>query len=217
MPSGGGIRADVDYREFAAWVREATRAASPQERQRYLRNAGAIMMRMEDRIFKSDGGELGIRWRALSETTIRMRRQRRNLGGPGNKRGKGMQILRDTGTLRNSVAGGSMQGGPRGSIREIRPLEVKVGTRLEYARAHQYGLPARTIPNVKVRAHRRRVKSRGVRGLSSGVAFVSEHTRTQKWGAVPARPFVGWTQWGIGAVVAEAVRHFVTEPDLRSR
>lgn len=207
------ITVDVDASGFTRYLQAAIESASPTETRKYLKNAGMVILRMEAGIFKSDGADLGARWRPLSAATVAMRKKRHNLKG---KRASGMQILRDTRTLEYSVSHGSAERGPTGALRELRPLEIKIGSSLKYAATHQYGRPAMTIPNTKVKGYTRKIKG-GKRGVSQRIAFVKPHTRTQHWGAVPPRPFVGWTPRGIDMAVAEAYRHFCEAPDQRTR
>jgi phage gpG-like protein len=171
-----------------------------------------------------------------------MRKKRRNLKG---KRASGMLPLQDTGQLRMSIATGSAERGPTGAIREIRPIELKIGTRLPYASMHQYG---RGRMRVQVPEHRRR--GYNVRAHRVSARSVLAHSYTTKRGTVvhvgaytirshsvrahgvlpgsvkahsksvppiPARPFAGWTTTGIDRVTQEAVRHFIDEPDRKTR
>lgn len=86
-------------------------------------------------VFRSQGTELGTPWQPLSDRTIARRRT-------GRRRAGSAQVLLDTGRLRASV---TMHRGS-GAHRVTTPMHVEVGTRLVYARTHQFGrdaIPAR--------------------------------------------------------------------------
>jgi phage gpG-like protein len=83
--------------------------------------------------FQSEGGYGAGGWVPLAPSTI----ERKEKGGYP------MDILVRTGELRQAMAG---EGGA--AIEEIRPLEMRLGTTLAYARFHQKGtrgMPARPI------------------------------------------------------------------------
>lgn len=134
------IRAEVNVSNFNTFLRAAISSSSETGRRKYLKNAAAVILRMEANIFKTQGTELGPKWKPLAQATIDMRKKRRNLKG---KRARGMTPLHDTGMLRMSVSSGSAERGPRGSIRELSQVHVSVGSNLPYAPAHQFGLAKR--------------------------------------------------------------------------
>lgn len=232
----------VDYSNFSKLLQECISASSPQMVRRYFKNAGAVILRMEQGIFKTQGADLGAKWKPLAAATLAIRKKRRKLRG---KRASGMLPLQDTGQLRMSISSGSFERGPTGSIRDVRPLELRIGTRLEYASAHQYGRPRMrvTVPQHRragynVRAHR--VSSRSVLAHSYttnngkvvhvGAYTIKAHSvrahgvlpgtvkaHNKEVPAIPARPFAGWTTSGIDMVTQEAYRHFVDEPDRKTR
>ncbi len=99
------------------------------------------------------------------------------------------QPLRDKNRLMNSITS------------TVGKDSVKIGSNVVYAalqnfgaKKHSFGSFTFTVP-----AHRRKIKSRNLKGgksgrkkTASGVSFVKEHTRTMKlpWGDIPARPFM---------------------------
>jgi len=72
-------------------------------------------------------------WQPLTPSTIKRRRRGPGAGSP--------KVLRDTGLLMRSWGGGP------GKIKEAKPHELTVGTRVSYAAAHQFGrgVPIRAI------------------------------------------------------------------------
>lgn len=83
----------------------------------------------ERRQFDTSGGYGAGGWRSLSPATVAKKGHAR--------------ILVDTGTLRDSLTGETPY-----SIEIVRPLELTVGTKVDYARYHQTGtnrMPARPI------------------------------------------------------------------------
>ena len=92
---------------------------------------GIMVLNEIDKTFRSEEHE-GSKWERLSPATIAARRKGR---GPG-----GARILQDTGTLRSSFTS------------EPSISKVKVGTEIEYASPHEFGLgvPKRQmIPSIK--------------------------------------------------------------------
>ena len=79
-------------------------------------------------IFRKQGDP---KWVELSERTLRQRR----------KEGKGAQILRDEGRLFNSLTTRSA-----GTVYNLTPLSLEIGTNLEYAAVHQLGSTTKKIP-----------------------------------------------------------------------
>ena len=85
--------------------------------------------------------------------------------------------------------------------------------------------PPRQFDRLVVRLHRNRdnrqhvrrgKKVRAGRRISSQkISIVRAHDRMQKWGAVPARPHVGWSRKGVKKVIDEAVDFFITKPMAR--
>jgi phage gpG-like protein len=232
----------VDYRHFSKLLQECANAASPQMIRKYFKNAGAVILQMEHGIFKSQGADLGAAWKPLSPVTLAMRKKWRNLKG---KRASGMLALQDTGQLRMSITGGSYERGPTGAIRDVLPVELRIGTRLPYASTHQYGrgrmrvqVPEHRRKGYNVRAHRvsarsvlahsyttkrgtvvhvgaYTIRSHSVRAHGVIPGSVSAHSKSVP--PIPARPFAGWTPTGIDRVTQEAVRHFIDEPDRKTR
>lgn len=78
------------------------------------------------RCFRDQQSPSGVAWKPLSQRTINMRRK-------GPKKSRSIQILRDTGTLMNSIGFRAGNGW------------CECGTNVEYARKHQFGIgvPAR--------------------------------------------------------------------------
>lgn len=86
--------------------------------------------------FRSEGRACGTPWPPLSEVTIARRVKRYNIKKEGKHR-----ILVDTGALKASLT--SYTGD---SIRKEYKTKFVFGTRLRYARLHQYGSPRDNIP-----------------------------------------------------------------------
>lgn len=87
----------------------------------------------EERQFDTEGGYGAGGWAPLAPSTIESKARR---GFPD-------RILVRTGQLRDSLMGR----GPR-AVEVVRPLELRVGTELDYARYHQRGtrrMPARPV------------------------------------------------------------------------
>lgn len=97
-----------------------------------LERAGVYMHGSVDRNFREQGRP--VRWRPLSEATIRQRRRGAGVGAP--------RILQDNGILRASVT--SKTG--RGSVYRLSDARLEFGTNLAYANTHQRGDPSRGIP-----------------------------------------------------------------------
>ncbi|MCF6246917.1 MAG: phage virion morphogenesis protein [Desulfobacula sp.] len=110
--------------------------------------------------FEQEKDPDGKPWKELSAFTLKFK--------------KGNQILTDSTDLRNSFS------------RKANATSVRMGTDRPYAALHQFGLKK----TLKIKSHRRKVKSRSKKGVSSGVAFVKAHTRDVD---TVARPFLGFT------------------------
>lgn len=106
-----------------------------------MRSIGQTLRTNVDLGFRGEHDPWGVPWRPLSEATLRQRR------------GTSAQILRDTGRLANSM-----------TYRADRN-SVSVGTNVEYASDHQFGMP------------------RGGRGQDRQGAPIP-------WGDIPARPML---------------------------
>lgn len=89
-------------------------------------------------VTKARGGtdEAGIRWAPLLPRTVRRRRG----GGRG-----GVEILRDTGRLLNSLTAGVDAPAPEGRL-DVAPGRVIVGSKVPYAPVHHFGSVKRNIP-----------------------------------------------------------------------
>ena len=102
-----------------------------------LEKAAIYMMGVTGRRFEKQVNPWGAKWKALSETTIAMRR-----GGSGlaHQANAGAMILQDTGRLKASVTAGKSPDTIKkfsGSGIERRLLW---GTNVEYAHRHQFGI-----------------------------------------------------------------------------
>lgn len=156
-----------------------------------LNRVGAHMHHSVAETFRQQGRPT--RWKPLSPGTIARRRKgRKGMGAPGGS----VKILQDTGRLMASVTSRTA-----GSVFEVRPHMLRIGTRVEYASTHQFGREA--IPNVRetVRAHvrkqhRRVAIARGGPGFARLVTVprhsVRGHVRTVTLKPVPARVFLAW-------------------------
>lgn len=102
-----------------------------------MQRAEMVVMRGVGRSFKRESAPSGA-WAPLSPVTIALRRQ-------GRSRGRGIRLIRklqDTGLLRGSIGGSTNAY----SHRLLRPDRLEIGTRVGYARTHQFGDPSRRIP-----------------------------------------------------------------------
>ena len=105
------------------------------EIERVLGNLRPLMAELgiqAERVWINKFRRNGPGWAPLSETTL-MRRRRG---------GSGAQILRDTGRLFGSISAR----GSEGSIYNLGSNSLEYGTNLEYAAAHQTGVPERNLP-----------------------------------------------------------------------
>jgi len=125
-----------------------------------MRAFGDYLVKETRTRFEQEKDPEGHRWEKLSDYTLKFK--------------KGSQILTESTDLRNSFA------------RRAGATSVRVGTDREYAALHQFGLKK----TLKIKSHRRKVKSRSKKGISSGVAFVKAHKRKVD---TVARPFLGFT------------------------
>jgi len=82
-------------------------------------------------------------------------------------------LNRDTGHLVRTVAAS-----PKAMVTEDRAIGT-FGSHLDYAYKHEFGGTFQE----QIREHRRRIRSRDVRGISAGVTFVRAHTRTRTYRA----------------------------------
>ena len=123
------------------------------------------------RNFLAQGRPIG--WKPLSAYTLAMRRKGKGTGSA--------QILRDTGTLMNSINPGAI-----GSITKSGKTEAQVGTAIEYAGLMQYGgtgrIPARTIVPKKKKALRFMIGGKEV--------FARKVYQPEKVTQIPARKFL---------------------------
>jgi len=85
-----------------------------------FKDARLLIMESTQRNFMAGGRPE--RWEPLSEATLK-------------RRGKGARPLRDTGLLMNSIGIPGADG-----ISVLKPLELRVGTNVPYARYHQHGI-----------------------------------------------------------------------------
>lgn len=114
------------------------------------------------------------RWAPLSRSWTVKARQKERTWGSGRQ-----PILQRFGTLRQSI----------GQVRIIGTHRLEYGTALAKAPALQYGRPARDA-TVTVKAHTRRITQAWGRPISPTVVMVRSFTRKQRFGRLPARPFV---------------------------
>lgn len=110
--------------------------------------------------FEQEKDPEGNPWAELSDFTLKFK--------------KNTQILTESTDLRNSFS------------RKANATSVRMGTDRKYAALHQFGLKK----TLKIKSHRRKVATRGKKGISSGVAFVKAHDRKID---IDARPFLGFT------------------------
>lgn len=77
---------------------------------------------MERKQFETEGGYGAGGWKPLAPTTL-------------DRKPPGLPILVRSGRLKGSLTGGA------GAILDIKPLEMRIGTNVRYARFHQIGTP----------------------------------------------------------------------------
>ena len=140
----------------------------------------AAIHKGEAELFRQNGPG----WPPLSQVTIDRRRKGRGEGDDSN-RSAGSQILRDSRKRRTAAlfAMASVTGAPGSSGTEKQTqMDLRIGTNLEYAAAHQFGLGKRAgwVPDHT--ATRRKGKTKGHSWLVQG--------HITKLPAVPARPFI---------------------------
>lgn len=117
------IQAEIDDREARELLNELKRRMG--DIRPVLEAVGQIMQSGTQQRFIDQQAPDGTPWAALSPVTIARRRARGN---------GGVQILRDTGRLMNSIS------------YQVQGESVTVFTNVEYAGTHQQGDPARHIP-----------------------------------------------------------------------
>jgi len=93
-----------------------------------LEKAGLYVMRATDKRFRREESPSGAKWKGLADSTKRRRKK-------GKKRNREPRILKDTGTLRNSIA----KKGRKHNIFRLNDFAVEVGTNVPYANVHQFG------------------------------------------------------------------------------
>ena len=122
---GASITIDLDTSAFSPAMDEIKAATSDLKELCTLLAGRAV--KMIDRKFQKSGPG----WVPLSARTLRRRR----------KNGRGAKPLLDTGKLRAStVANGE------GGVFEVSSTGFVVGSNLEYAAAHQFGIASRGLP-----------------------------------------------------------------------
>ena len=127
--------------------------------------------------FESQKDPDGKAWAPLAASTLAMK--------------KNNSILTESTDLRNSFS------------RLARKASVKMGSDRPYAAVHQLGLK----DTLKIKAHRRRVKSRDIKGKASGVAFVGAHERKVD---IKAREFLGFADHDRN-VLADTMKEFLLD------
>lgn len=118
------VQMEVDLSHFRLTMEEAEAAFADMTELTTVLSAQAV--RMIDRKFQRSGPG----WVPLSQRALKRRRQ----GGAGAK------PLLDTGKLRASTTGGN------GGVLVVDSTSFVVGTNLEYASAHQFGIASRGLP-----------------------------------------------------------------------
>ena len=217
MGVSGRTRLEIDTRETMTFIREMARGAKPAARRKYLKEVGIIILRQEDKIFRSRGRRLRQQWKPLSKVTISRRR-------------KGSSVpLQDRGFLRASVSAGRATSGPKGAVRGVDNNSVTIGSNLHYARTHQYGrrrmrgmvkphmrtLKQKRSTSMVSRAQRRSGQVRKVRKTFKTHVFVQRHLTWLP--AIPARPFAGWTREGLKQSTELAMERFVIDHARKAR
>ena len=139
-----------------------------------LKNIGEYKVQATQALFDKQQDPQGVRWAALSD---RYRKKK-----------KGPKILTETRRLRDSI------------IYAVRAGNLKIGTNVIYAAAHQFGVNR----SVVIPAHRRLVKQAFGKPLRFPVwSQVRAHAVNPH---LPARPYLGWNQADrreIQAIVAD--------------
>jgi len=167
-----------------------------------LKQAGLYMYRETVRQFDSEGARAGTPWPPLSERTLQSRRQGRN-------KKHSDKILSDTGRLRASITGPSA---PK-AIYRLNENSLRLGTNVEYASAHQYGIN-KTITVTKkpgsvrlrkIKNGQYRFASKKFRGKARKVDYAGGKSYSMHMN-IPARSFL---------VMTEENRRFIGDIFLR--
>lgn len=140
-----------------------------------LKNIGEYKVEATQRLFDSQAAPDGTPWAALSPAY--------------RKRKKNKRILTETRRLRDSI------------VYAVRSGNLRVGTNVVYASAHQFGLKR----SIVVPAHRRAVTQAFGRQLKFPVwTSVKAHTMAQN---IPSRPFLGWNQSDRQEIIDQVTDH----------
>ena len=127
-----------------------------------LKNIGEYKVEATQGLFDKQQDPQGIAWAALSDRY--------------KKKKKGPRILTENRRLRDSI------------IYAVRNSNLKIGTNVIYAAAHQFGIDK----NLTVPSHMRLVKQAFRKALKFPVwSQVREHTFNPR---LPARPYLGWNE-----------------------
>jgi len=127
-----GISIELDYKEMIAVVRQIQ--ARMADVGPLMRSIGGAMLTNVDLEFRGGHDPWDAPWKELSQRTLELRRKGR--GG-----GNAAQILVDTGRLRDSFSPAIIGDGGN---------SVTIGTSVEYAADHQFGVPNRRLPKRQI-------------------------------------------------------------------
>lgn len=144
-----------------------------------LKNIGEYKVEATQGLFDKEQDPQGVKWAALSERY--------------KKKKKGSKILTESSRLRDSI------------IYAVRNGNLKIGTPMAYAAAHQFGLDKTVV----ISAHHRKGKANIPKSMNFPswaqvrAKSIGAHTRNPN---IPARPYLGWNaddQKEIRGIVAD--------------
>ena len=160
-----------------------------------LTQAGLYILGETDKRFQEERSPSGAKWKRLADSTKKRRRK-------GKKKRYGERILKDSGTLRNS-----MSSRKQGNIFRVSQHFVEVGTNVPYANVHQFGFSGTVnvkAGHIKVvhRLNKRKTDFLKQKGHPNLLVFAKKRhknviERVFKRKAysyqqnIPARPFLG--------------------------
>ena len=149
-----------------------------------MRDIGRLVRNASMENFKDQHAPDGTAWQSLKASTIAARRKGKGAGS--------VQILRDIGTLMNSVV-----------IDKPTATGVTVASRIKYSAIHQYGGTIQHAAQSRSVNLRTDAKGKLLKNEKGGAIFAKDsHKRLRKvwgtnstgWGVtIPARPYLGLT------------------------
>jgi phage gpG-like protein len=145
--------------------------------------AGGYMFRATQQQFDSEGARSGDKWEPLSPRTIKSRRKGKGIGG--------VKILQDTGRLKSSVTHRT-----GGSIYDLQPSMLTMGTNLVYAAIHQHGGDITRKPHIGTALHKRQKNGQWRFARATKKTKLGPNLRLLAFNVgesavhIPARPFL---------------------------